>query len=627
MCGIAGAVETADPSRLNEPVLHRMASLIAHRGPDNQGVWLAPPVGLAHRRLSIIDLSAAGNQPMSLEGTGLTMVFNGEIYNFPELRAELEGHGVVFHSRSDTEVLLRAYEAWGVDCLDHINGMFAFAIWDASRRRLFAARDRLGKKPLFYHARPGRFVFASEMKSILGYGGIDRDIDPHALDEFLTTGCVAAPRTILRTIRKLPPAHYLILEGDNLSIRPYWDVAFRVTDPERTEDQRLERLEHLFREAVRRRMISDVPLGAFLSGGIDSSAVVGMMAQLSDRPVKTYTIGFEEKGYSEIEDARVIASHFGTDHHEFQVRPAAIGILPDLVWHFDEPFGDSSAIPTYYVSKIAAEHVKVALAGDGGDELFAGYTRYQESLRVPPYHLIPAPVRRRVLAPLAERMPLAAPGRNRLYAAAHHAPLTPGYRLGLYPYIKEQLLSPAWRTQTALREPNGDPSLDEPRLRSMDLLSRLQYLDTKVYLPEDILTKVDRMSMAHSLEVRAPLLDYTLIEYVASIPPALKLRDSVSKYLFRKMAARFLPASVFAKPKQGFGVPTGAWFQQELRRHARERLLDPRALERGYFQRRVVERVLDLHEAGQRDYGTWIWCLLVLEQWHRTFLDADTRRI
>jgi len=626
MCGIAGAVETADPSRLTEPVLHRMASLIAYRGPDNQGAWLSPPVGLCHRRLSIIDLSEAGNQPMSLEGTGLTMVFNGEIYNFPELRAELEGKGVVFRSRSDTEVLLRAYEAWDVECLDHINGMFAFAIWDAPRRRLFAARDRLGKKPLFYHARPGRFVFGSEMKSILGYGGIDRDIDPHALDEFLSTGFIGAPRTILRSIRKLPPAHYLLLEGDRITIRPYWDVTFEVREPERTEEERIEKLEHLFREAVRRRMISDAPLGAFLSGGIDSSAVVGMMAELSDRPVKTYTIGFEEKGYSEIEDARVIAKHFGTEHHEFQVRPEAIGILPDLVWHFDEPFGDSSAIPTYYVSKIAAEHVKVALGGDGGDELFAGYTRYQESLRVPPYHLIPASVRRGVLAPLADRMPLAAPGRNRLYAAAHHAPLTPGYGLGLYPYIKGQLLSPEWRAQTA-REPNGHTAVSEPRLRSMDLLSRLQYLDTKVYLPEDILTKVDRMSMAHSLEVRAPLLDYTLIEYVATIPPALKLRDSVSKYLFRKMASRYLPASVFEKPKQGFGVPTGAWFQRELRASARERLLDPRTLDRGYFRRRTVERVLDLHEAGQRDYGTWIWCLLVLEEWHRTFIDADTRRI
>ena len=331
MCGIAGAVETADPLRLTEPVLHRMAALIAYRGPDNQGAWLAPPVGLCHRRLSIIDLSEAGNQPMSLEGTGLTIVFNGEIYNFPELRSELEGEGVVFRSRSDTEVLLRAYEAWDVGCLDHINGMFAFAIWDAPRRRLFAARDRLGKKPFFYHARPGRFVFGSEMKSILGYGGIGRDIDPHALDEFLSTGCIGAPRTILRAIRKLPPAHHLLLEGDRITIRPYWDVTFQVTEKERTEEERVERLEHLFREAVRRRMISDVPLGAFLSGGIDSSAVVGMMAQLTDRPVKTYTIGFEEKGYSEIEDARVIARHFGTDHHEFHVRPEAISILPDLV--------------------------------------------------------------------------------------------------------------------------------------------------------------------------------------------------------------------------------------------------------------------------------------------------------
>jgi asparagine synthase (glutamine-hydrolysing) len=627
MCGIAGAIETAKPSRLTEPVLTRMADLIAHRGPDDQGAQIIGPAGLAHRRLSIIDLSPAGHQPMNLEEAGLTVVFNGEIYNFPELRSELEGRGIVFRTRSDTEVLLRAYEAWGVDSLQRLNGMFAFALWDHPRRRLFAARDRLGKKPLFYHQSEGRLVFASEMKAILGYGEIDREVDPVALDDFLSTGCIAAPRTILRAVRKLPPAHYLLFERDRLTIHRYWDIAFRVAEPERNEEEYAERLEELFRAAVRRRLISDVPLGAFLSGGIDSSAVVGMMAKLSDHPVKTYTIGFDEKGYSEIEDARRIAKHFGTDHHEFEVRPSAISILPDLVWHFDEPFGDSSAIPTYYVSKIAVEHVKVALAGDGGDELFAGYTRYLDSLRTPPYHLIPEPLRKHVLGPIAKRLPLNAPGRNRLYAAAHHVPLTPGYGLGLFPYIKERLMTSEMKTQVALAEEPDCGLLEDEELRSMDPLSRLQYIDTKRYLPEDILTKVDRMSMAHSLEVRAPLLDYTLVEYVASIPSNFKLRDGVPKYLFRRMASKYLPPEVLRKPKQGFGVPTGSWFQQELRDHARSILLDPKSLDRGYFQRGTIQRVLDLHALGQRDYGTWIWCLLVLEQWHRLFLDAGTRRV
>jgi asparagine synthase (glutamine-hydrolysing) len=627
MCGIAGAVETAQPSRLTESVLRRMADLLAYRGPDDHGVAVIPPAGMAHRRLSIIDLSPGGHQPKALEEAGLTLVFNGEIYNFLELREELEGRGVVFRTRSDTEVLLRAYEIWGADSLQRLNGMFAFAIWDERRRRLFAARDRVGKKPLFYHHAPGRLVFASEMKAILGYGDIDREVDAAALNEFLSTGVIGAPRTILRAVRKLPPAHFLTYENDRLSIQPYWDVTFRVADESIPEEEHVERLEGLFCEAVRRRMISDVPLGAFLSGGIDSSAVVGMMARLSDLPVKTYTIGFEEKGYSEVEDARRVARHFGTDHHEFQVKPSAISILPELVWHFDEPFGDSSAIPTWYVSRIAAEHVKVALAGDGGDELFAGYTRYRDSLRTPPYHLIPGALRKGVLAPIADRMPLNAPGRNRLYAAAHHAPLTPGYGLGLFPYIKERLLSPEMSAQVAVAEAGNGGHFEARELRSLDLLSRLQYIDTKRYLPEDILTKVDRMSMAHSLEVRAPLLDYTLVEYVASIPPTLKLRNGVAKYLFRRMASKYLPKEVLDKPKQGFGVPTGSWFQEELREHARAILLDPVTLRRGYFRRKTVEQMLDLHAAGQRDYGTWIWCLLVLEQWHRMFLDPGTRRI
>ncbi|HTM01737.1 MAG TPA: asparagine synthase C-terminal domain-containing protein, partial [Candidatus Omnitrophota bacterium] len=387
----------------------------------------------------------------------------------------------------------------------------------------------------------------------------------------------------------------------------------------------------LFRDAVRRRMISDVPLGAFLSGGVDSSAVVAMMAAEGGPAVKTFTVGFEEAGYSEIEDARAVARHLGTDHHEETVRPDAIAILPDLVWHYDEPFGDSSMVPTWYVARMARRHVTVALSGDGGDELFAGYTRYQRALEDRRLDWIPEPLKRRVLAPLAEALPAGAPARNRLYAAAHHSVLTGGYDLGLYPYIKSWLYAPAMRAEVGNGGGNGGAALPAGLTRAdlepLDLVSRLQWIDTLAYLPDDILTKVDRASMAHSLEARAPLLDYTLVDFMARVPTGLKLRGGVSKYLFRKMLAKRLPEAVFTKRKQGFAVPKGEWFRRDLKAVARERLLDPRTLARGYFRPERIREVLQLHEAGQRDYSDWIWCLLILEEWHRTFMDPATRRI
>jgi asparagine synthase (glutamine-hydrolysing) len=629
MCGIAGIIEVKSGAPPDRGALERMASVLSHRGPDDQGIAVIGEAGLAHRRLSIIDLSG-GHQPM--EGApGLTLVFNGEIYNFLEVRRELEAAGHAFATRSDTEVLLKAYAAWGPDCVERLNGMYAFAIWDAPRRRLFAARDRLGKKPFYYALTPERFVFGSELKAVLAAPGVPRDVDPGAVDEFLSRYYVRGARTILRGVAKLPPAHWLTLEAGRLTVRRYWRPTFRPEDPPRREEEYLEELEGLFRDAVRRRLISDVPLGAFLSGGVDSSAVVAMMAAEGGPRVKTFTVGFDEAGYSEIEDARAVARHLGTDHHEETVRPDAMAILPDLVWHYDEPFGDSSMVPTWYVCRMARRHVTVALSGDGGDELFAGYTRYQRALEDRRMDWIPESLKRRVLAPLAEALPAGAPARNRIYAAAHHSVLTGGYDLGLYPYIKSWLYAPAMRAEVT-NGGNGGTStlpagLTRADLEPIDLVSRLQWIDTLAYLPDDILTKVDRASMAHSLEARAPLLDYTLVDFMARVPSNLKLRDGVSKRLFRKLLAKHLPERVFTKRKQGFAVPKGEWFRRDLRATARERLLDPRTLARGYFRPERVREVLELHEAGRRDYSDWIWCLLVLEEWHRTFLDPATRRI
>ncbi len=626
MCGIAGIVELGGEGAPDRDVLERMARVLVHRGPDDEGFAVLGCAGLAHRRLSIIDLSG-GHQPMEAGGGALTVTFNGENYNFPEVRAELEAAGHAFQTRSDTEVILHAYQAWGVDSVRRLNGMFAFAIWDAPRRRLFAARDRLGKKPFYYAHSPRRFVFGSEIKALLAVPGASRDIDPAALDEFLSQMCIGGERSIFRDIRKLPPAHWLTLEDGKLAVERYWNLEFGAPPSTRTEEDYLDGLEQHLGRAVERRLISDVPLGAFLSGGVDSSAVVAMMARASSRPVKTFTIGFEEKGYSEIDDARIVSRHLGTEHREYIVKPEAIAILPDLVWHYDEPFGDSSAIPTYYVCQMARRNVTVALSGDGGDELFAGYTRYREALSRRSWGLLPSVVRSRLLAPIAETLPPEWPGRNRLYALAHHSTDAPGYGLGIYPYVKEWLYTPELRSAIAASDP-GAGAVRLPRgMRSLDLLSRLQYLDTTRYLPDDILAKVDRASMAHSLEVRAPLLDYELVEYAAGIPPALKLRGGTTKYLFKRLLSRLLPESVFSKPKQGFAVPKGAWFRRELRLAARERLLDGRTLARGYFRRGAVEQLLASHEAGRRDYSDWIWCLLVLEEWHRAFCDPQTRRI
>jgi len=621
MCGIAGVLEL-DPRRRPSPEgLRRMAAVLRHRGPDAEGFYEDGPVGFAHRRLSIIDL-ASGQQPMESPDGQVCVVFNGEIYNYPELRRELESRqGHVFRTQSDTEVLLALYQHAGLDAFPRLNGMFACAFWDRRTSQLVLARDRIGKKPLYYYRDAQRVLFGSELKAILAFGGVDRRVDLRALDEYVAHGYIVGEQAILEGVRRVAPAQVVVVRDGRVTARSYWRLAFEPASKPPSEVEAIERTADLVRQAVKRRLMSDVPLGAFLSGGLDSSAVVAVMAELSSRPVQTFSIGFEETDYSEADDARRVAEHLGTDHHEMIIKPDALHVLPELVWHLDEPFGDSSALATYYVCQAARQHVTVALSGDGGDEVFAGYTLYQDLDRWRRLRRIPRWIRHRVLPPLTRVMPFTWPGWNTLYAAGRVEDDGLAPALGAYPYLHGELY-----THDITRALDGhDPLAETRRLRReaahLDPVSRLQYVDTLQYLPADILTKVDRMSMANSLEVRAPLLDYTLVEYIATLPLTYKLRSGVSKYLLRKVCAPMLPVSTLAKPKQGFAIPKDRWFQGTLRPFAEEILLDRRTLARGYFRKDTLVRLLTHHATGRRDYSAWIWSLIVLELWCRTFVD------
>jgi asparagine synthase (glutamine-hydrolysing) len=450
---------------------------------------------------------------------------------------------------------------------------------------------------------------------------MERKVNPHALHQYLTHCYISGEHTILEGIRRLPPAHLLVVRGQQVKLQRYWRLVFAPSTAAADEEEAAEHLEKVLEDSVKRRLMSDVPLGAFLSGGLDSSTIVALMARFSDRPVRTFTVGFEETGYSELEDARVVARSLGTEHQEMMVKPSAMDILPDLVWYLDEPFGDSSAIPTYYVCKAARQHVTVALSGDGGDEVFAGYRRYLEIERYRGMARIPGWVRGGVLRPLAQAIPITWPGRNYMHALAEADDDGIAHRLGIFPYIRDALYTEDFLKVIGSYDPFEETEQFLAESHHLDPVSKYQYLDTHQYLPGDILTKVDRMSMANSLEVRAPLLDVDLVEYMATLPLSCKLRGGVTKYLLRKVAGKLLPSSVLEKPKQGFAIPKGRWFQNELRSSAEEILLDPRTLSRGYFREDTIHRMLAHHASGRRDYSDWIWCLIVLEMWFRIFLD------
>jgi len=628
MCGIAGfiAQDNFPDEQDSLLVLDRMCRRIAHRGPDDQGMIVSGGVALGMRRLSIIDL-AGGHQPMSGCGGAVTIVFNGEIYNYRDLQRDLETRGHQFKTHSDTETILHAYEEYGAACVERFRGMFAFAVWDARRRELFIARDRAGKKPLYYTITPrNTLLFGSELKSLREHPEFHAETSLEALDAYLTFGYVPDPLTIFRDVHKLPPGHHLTFNAGRARVEQYWDFPYNETqaEPARSEEDCLEELRELLDEAVRVRLVSDVPLGAFLSGGVDSSTVVGLMARHMDQPVKTFSIGFHEDSYNELKYARVAAKHFGTDHHEFVVTPDVCNIVDELVWHFDEPFADSSAIPTYMVSKLAREHVKVVLSGDGGDEVFGGYTRYALDRSRSGFAQLPSVLRHGLMQPLSRRLPHGAWGRNYL----HHISSEPLARyiedISIYTKLnKPRLYTDGFRQQLGASEAASRFREIADRARSGDPLDALLYLDSKTYLPGDILTKVDRMSMAVSLEARVPLLDHKLIEFVCTrIPAGMKMKGLETKHIFKRAVRDLVPAEILNRPKQGFGVPIEQWINKQLRERVRETLTEARTTQRGYIEKHYVNLLLDEHERGRRDHGRELWSLFVLELWHRTFVDG-----
>jgi asparagine synthase (glutamine-hydrolysing) len=622
MCGIAGFADrdmAAGGNASSFAVVHRMCDVIRHRGPDDEGIHVAPGVGLGMRRLSIIDLSG-GRQPIHNETRTVSVVFNGEIYNYRELRAELEGAGHRFSTSSDTETIVHAYEQWDEAAFARLRGMFAIALWDSSSRTLLLARDRAGQKPVHYAERGGRMYFGSEIKSLLAAGAIDARINLRALDHYLAFLYTPRDESIFEGVRKLPPGHFLRWHDGRIDVAPYWQVSPRETFMG-SETDAVAELDGILQNAVRSHMISDVPLGAFLSGGVDSSAVVGMMARASSQPVKTFSIGFDEPEFDELEHARRVAHHFGTDHHEFVVRPDGLSILTDLVSHFDEPFADSSAIPTWYVSEIARRHVTVVLSGDGGDELFGGYDRYLTHPRVAAFDRLPVPGLRRAAALVWPHLPHGARGKNFLRHVARDAAGRYLDSIAFFqPDERRALFTPSVRSALS-SDSEATMARHFDRFAALSHESRMMRFDFETYLPEDVLTKVDRMSMAHSIESRVPLLDNSVIDFAATLPARFKIRDGRRKHVLKETLRPLLPAGVLDRRKQGFGVPLGVWFRGGLTDLFSDVLESPRARQRGYFEPSFVSRLLREHLAGERDHTLRLWQLLVFELWHRQYLD------
>jgi len=617
VCGIAGILsQTGRPPRVDE--VRAMCAAIVHRGPDDEGLYVTDEVGLGMRRLSIIDL-ATGHQPIENEDGSIRVVFNGEIYNFADLRRDLVARGHRFSTATDTETIVHLYEEHGPACVRHLRGMFTFALWDARRGELLLARDRLGIKPLYYADVAGRLVFASELKALLALPDVEARLDWASVRHLFTFLTTPLASSIVAGVHKLEAGHILVASRDGRRrLERYWDLAFE-PDYSRSEAYFVERVRETLDECVRLHLVSDVPLGAFLSGGIDSSAVVASMARQTARPVKTFSIGFAEPDYDESPYARQVARALGTEHHELILEPDVPAVLQELTWHLDEPFGDSSAIPTYMVSRLAAGHVKVVLSGDGGDELFGGYDRYVVESRERGYRL-PAAARN-LLGLAARAMPDGMRGRNLL---RHFSLADPERYLDAVTLLRldeqRRLFRPEAFERLAAADPWPAAAAHLPTAGGA-WLSGLQYLDTTRYLPLDILTKVDRMSMAHSIEARVPLLDHTLVELAATIPPELKLRGRTTKYIFKQALAGILPEAILHRPKRGFAVPLGAWFRHDLAGFVRDLLLSDTSRRRGIFEPSSIERLLDRQAQG-RPLDLAIWTLISFELWCRTFLDG-----
>jgi asparagine synthase (glutamine-hydrolysing) len=627
MCGIAGVVSATRESNITEALVHHMCEQIVYRGPDDEGLYVADGAGLGMRRLSIIDL-AGGHQPVFNEDRSAWIVYNGEIFNFLELRPELENHGHHFRTHCDTEVIIHLYEEMGADCVTKLRGMFALAIYDKTKRKLLLARDRLGKKPLHYALHEGKLYFASEIKSILAVLPELAEVNSQGLLEYLYYGYVPEPITAFTGIHKLPPGHLLEFENGKITVRQYWDLPEYNTQAPKHEEEVLEELEERLFEATKIRLISDVPLGAFLSGGTDSSTVVALMARASAGPVKTFSIGFKKDDFNEARWARLVAEKFGTDHHEMILEPDVVQTVEHLTSSLEEPFGDSSMLPTYYVSQMARQHVTVALSGDGGDEMFAGYDRYRIHEERQVFERIPGWARKFFRDQVFPRLPNRMQGRKFSYNVSlpwqeryiDHMAFLPAFERDL------PLLSPEFRQ---ILNRSDDPANVFRRYFAQapakDPVDQLLYVDTKTYMVSDILAKVDRMSMLNSLEVRVPILDHVFVEWVASLSPEWKLRGNQQKYILRKLAERVgVPREVLYRQKQGFSLPLVHWMRNELK-DMLTILLEPRTLNRGYFAPEGVRKLMDDHLVRGKTMTGRIWRLLMFELWHRNFLEKHIK--
>lgn len=631
MCGIYGKIRfDGRPASREDGV--RSCDALSHRGPDDHGVYVRDGVCLAHSRLSIIDLSSLGHQPMANEHGSFWIVFNGEIYNFQDLRPGLEQKGHVFRSRTDTEVLLHLFEEEGSSCVERMRGMFAFAIWDEKNRTLFLARDRVGKKPLFYYHGKDFISFCSELRPLVGDPEIPVEVDREGIHHYLTYQSVPAPFTAYRGIRKLPPGHWLQVRDEKVEIRRYWKLSFTPKYPADTPRRQAELEDELLgkiRDSVRLRLMSDVPLGALLSGGVDSSGIVALMAEATPgTPVKTFSVGFQEKEYNELEFARQVASLFHTDHREFTLRPDMLSVLPLLVEHFGEPFADSAAIPTYYISKVARDHVTVALCGDGGDESFAGYTRYKINRLLRGFDVIPHGISRSIYQML-EAIPNSPSDHKYLWIAKRFfksISSTPATRyLRFLTHFDREMKEKLYTTEFArAMEGIDSDEIAVARFRETDadnLLDAILYVDIHTYLPDTLLPKVDITSMANSIEMRSPLLDHELMEFAARLPVNWKFRHLTTKYMLKKVFGKFLPPDLLHRPKKGFSVPLNRWFRTELKEMVHDTLLSSRASGRGYFRDDAVRRILDEQSRDTWHWHHHIYNLLMLELWHRRFID------
>jgi asparagine synthase (glutamine-hydrolysing) len=625
MCGIVGVLNSDPNHPVSRDLIIDMCAAIKHRGPDDEGVLVNRNIGIGMRRLSVIDVEG-GKQPQQNEDGSIHIVFNGEIYNYPELRKICQDRGHKFTTNSDTETIVHLYEDKGIDCVEPLNGMFAFAVFNERDRSVTLFRDRLGIKPLYY-AQTGRsFIFGSEIKSILVHPDVSREIDPIALDQYLTYKYIPEPRTIFKQVKKLPPGNALTWRDGKFESGPYWKLSY-AEQTGRAESDLAEELLHRLEQAVRMQMISDVPLGALLSGGIDSSAIVGLMSQISNQPVNTFSIGFEERSYSELEHARTIAAAFKTEHRELVVHPNVQDLFDRVVGHFDEPFADSSAIPTFLVSQLAREHVTVALSGTGADELFAGYERYWAIPLSRAYGRVPRPIRSAVNY-ASQKIPTGHEKRSltlraRRFTESASSPLLSRHQqvVGLFsPLDRYQLYTNEWAD--SVQRDEEDPLL--ARFNASDAqsdLDRLLDVDTGTLLPGDYLVKDDRMSMAVSLELRVPFLDHTLVEFAATLPPNLKLRRLTTKYILKKSTEKLLPKHILRRPKHGFEIPIARWIGEDLKDPVQDLLLSKKASERGLFHRHQISNLLETHNSGRDNLSRQIWSLMALEVWFRRYVD------